>query len=172
MATIAAVLIALALGASETPVDPIESCNQEDNRQLQISGCSQLIGRGETTDPVPYINRGIAFASTRQFDRALDDFNAAIALSPNESLAYYNRGNVYYDLGRFARAARDYSAALKLDPDNALFYYNRALAHERSGKRKLAVRDLRHAVRIDPEFAAAREYLALIDGRQQRKRKK
>lgn len=162
MTAIAAGFIALALGASEALVDPVANCNQEDDRQRQITGCSEVISRDGPRDSMPFINRGIAFASTRQFDRAISDFNAALKINPYEVLAYYNRGNVYYDLGQYGRAISDYAAAIEIEPENALIYFNRALAYERLGKQKNAVSDLRAAIAIDPEFASARARLSRL----------
>jgi tetratricopeptide (TPR) repeat protein len=162
IAAFAVALIAIALGTADVSSDAVANCNQEDDRQVQISGCSQLIGLGDTGDPVPYINRGIALASTRQYVRALEDFNVAIRINPHEALAYYNRGNVHYDLSHYGKAVADYGRAIKLDPENALFYYNRALAYDRSGKPKNAIQDLKRAIEINPEFAVAEAHLARL----------
>jgi tetratricopeptide (TPR) repeat protein len=54
----------------------------------------------------------------------LDDFNEAIKIDPNNSLAYLDRGNVYYDTDQFDKALDDYNKALELDPDCAMAYYD------------------------------------------------
>jgi tetratricopeptide (TPR) repeat protein len=42
-----------------------------------------------------YNNRGTAYNDIGQYQRAIKDYNEAIRLKPNDSLAYKNRGLAY-----------------------------------------------------------------------------
>ena len=53
------------------------------------------------------------------YERAIEEFNSAIAQDPDFSSAYNNRGNAYYMLSNYQRAIEDYHRAIALDPENA-----------------------------------------------------
>jgi tetratricopeptide (TPR) repeat protein len=40
-------------------------------------------------------NRGNYYAVTRQYDRAIQDYDEAIRINPNFADAFYNRGRAY-----------------------------------------------------------------------------
>ena len=78
-----------------------------------------------TPRPLPWKgsnNRGVAYRSLGQPQRAIQDFDEAMRLGPsNPSIAstYTNRGNAYEDLGQYQRAIQDHDEAIRLDPQNA-----------------------------------------------------
>jgi Flp pilus assembly protein TadD len=53
-----------------------------------------------------------------QYDKAINDFNKAIAMHPQYSFAYNNRGYSYEQLGQLSKAVEDFSQAIQLDPGN------------------------------------------------------
>jgi tetratricopeptide (TPR) repeat protein len=52
------------------------------------------------------------------YDRAIEDYNAALRIDPNYALAYGNRGFAYYMKADYQRAIADYTQTLKLDPNH------------------------------------------------------
>ncbi|MCL1930728.1 MAG: tetratricopeptide repeat protein, partial [Treponema sp.] len=60
--------------------------------------------------------RGSAWYSMRDDDRAIADFNRALAIKPDFSLALYNRGNAWHSKGDIAKALADLDSALAIDP--------------------------------------------------------
>ena len=69
------------------------------NRSDRDSSSCQLC-LTEFSDYIVYINRGDAYLSKGDHDRALTDFNHAIKLQPNRVLAYFNRASVYFNEAR------------------------------------------------------------------------
>lgn len=63
-----------------------------------------------------YMGRGSAYCSKGQYERAIEDFNKAIAINQNLDLsqAYYNRGFAYELLGNRSMAISDYRKACDL----------------------------------------------------------
>ena len=59
-------------------------------------------------------------------ERAIENYNKAIELDPNDADAYNNRGLAYYYLEEYERAIEDYNKAIELNPNYA--YNNRELA--------------------------------------------
>lgn len=58
-------------------------------------------------DDETYYNRGVAYDSKGEYDRAIADYSKAIELNPKYAEAYYNRGVDYYDKKEYDRAWED-----------------------------------------------------------------
>ena len=62
-----------------------------------------------------YSNRGLDYYDNKgQYDKAIEDYNRAIALDPNYASAYFNRGLAYEMLGNKSMAISDYRKACDL----------------------------------------------------------
>ena len=70
----------------------------------------------------------VAYFFKRDFEKALERCDAAIASGPNRWKPYNNRGNVYLEKGDLGRAVADYDKGLKLLPSSEVLAANRALA--------------------------------------------
>ena len=64
-----------------------------------------------------YNNRGNAYASLGDLDRALEDYDKALELDESLDLTYYNRGLIYYRLRDYEAAIPDLETYLELAPD-------------------------------------------------------
>ncbi len=140
----------------------IEACNQFEDTERQIRGCTEYIRSSKALGQnlaVAYTNRGIAYASRGDHKRALADFSEAIRLAPDSPFPYYNRGNAYYDRKEYARALADFDAAIERGPELALAYYNRGLTHQKLGHRDKSIEDYQKALSLDPGSQAAKERL-------------
>jgi len=87
----------------------------------QISGCTTVLQSDRVSDgnrAVAYVNRGIAYAGKKDYDRAIADFNEAIRINPNYAVAYSNRGNLFEARGRRNEAIADFRRALAIDPNH------------------------------------------------------
>ena len=56
-------------------------------------------------------NRGVGYLNKGEFDKAIEDFNKAIAINPNYAKAYYNRGVIYYKKWLDEKAISDFRKA-------------------------------------------------------------
>lgn len=70
-------------------------------------------------EPKYYNNRGCLFHKMNCLEMAIDDYNQAIILKPNNGQAYYNRGGAYYTLGRKNDALRDLQIASEMGIEEA-----------------------------------------------------
>lgn len=99
------------------------------------------------------IKEGSAASEAGEFDRAIELFNAALAMnitSEQASIAVMNRGNNYRGKHDLEKALRDYEQAITLDPRNAGAYVNRAAALSQKGEREDAIKDEDQAIRLNP----------------------
>jgi tetratricopeptide (TPR) repeat protein len=76
----------------------------------------------------PYIVIGRVTAVNGDAARALENFNKAIELSPDDGGAYWWRGRYWRDTGlNFGNALADFTKAIELDPAMASIYLDRAI---------------------------------------------
>jgi len=73
-----------------------------------------------------YVDRGLAHAAKKEFEKAIADYDQAIRLSPRNAKAYYDRGLARVELKRFDQALADYDATIRLDPRFDEAYLSRA----------------------------------------------
>jgi len=106
--------------------------------------------------PEAYNNRGAVYAGLRQYDRALADYDRALAIDPDFSRALNNRGAAFQRIGDFEKARADFDRAVGLDPKNADVYYNRGNLYMAMEDYKSAIRDYTAAVELNPLHREAR----------------
>ena len=103
------------------------------------------------SDAKAYNNRGPVL----WFDAAIEGYDKAIALDPNDAVAYNNRGLAYANKGQHDRAIEDYNKAIQLNPNDALTYSARGNAYSNKGQYDRAIEDYNKAIQLDPNDAAA-----------------
>ncbi len=87
-------------------------------------------------------------------DKALEDCNAALKLTPHTSNVLDSRGLVRLRLGQLDASIADYDESLKLQPKNAWSLYGRGVAEQRAGRKDQADADLKASAAIAPDLAA------------------
>ncbi len=75
------------------------------------------VAQSVPTATAPYIDLGIAYGRTGDFDKAEASFKRALELNPRHPIAYNELGVVYRKKGRFAEARASYEKAIALVPD-------------------------------------------------------
>jgi tetratricopeptide (TPR) repeat protein len=77
-----------------------------------------------------YHNRALHLSKLGYFDKAMEDYDKAIALNPDYQLAYNDRGATYLSTKDYASAISDFNRAIELNPKFARPYLGRALTYE------------------------------------------
>lgn len=104
-------------------------------------------------DAAAFELRGDAWAGLKNFEKALDDYDAAIRLTPTVGRLYARRAAAFERLRNFRMAVRDYSEALRLDRSVARLI-DRAAAFKKVRRTDLALDDLTEAIALAPDSAA------------------
>lgn len=65
-----------------------------------------------------YHNRGWIRQRMEDYENAIKDYAAALAIDPAFAPAYYGRASAYYKTGNLPRAIEDAKEALRLEPEN------------------------------------------------------
>jgi tetratricopeptide (TPR) repeat protein len=106
--------------------------------------------------PKPFHNRGTTFVSQGEYDRAIQNFERAIHLNPNDPLNYkalaltYSHKGVNLDhAGDLDGAIREYREAIDLFPDSAQVHYKLCRALRDKGDFDAALQELQQASALD-----------------------
>lgn len=85
-----------------------------------IDDCDQAITIatqfGKSYLAIIYDTRGGIFEAKGQYDKAVINYNQAIAFNPNYSMAYFNKANLYKRLGQNSKATENYQKFLAIAP--------------------------------------------------------
>jgi tetratricopeptide (TPR) repeat protein len=100
-------------------------------------------------------NRGDARKNQGEWDRAIEEYTAALREDPNNVIAYYGRGKAYRGKGDNDRAIADYTQAIRLDPNYVNAYIGRGVAYYYKQDNNRAIADYTQAIRLDPNYAMA-----------------
>ena len=119
----------------------------------------------EVTEAHAHYNRGIAYQSKSDYDRAIADFNQAIALHPKDAVAYYNRGIAYKAEGDLDRAIADFNQSIAINPKYMAPYFSRGRLDLFIGALPKALADLNQASELNPKHAYAALWLDIANKR-------
>jgi tetratricopeptide (TPR) repeat protein len=107
------------------------------------------------------VNRGVILHQLQRVQPAMDDFNNALRMDPEQADAWLNRGVAKITLGQYSDALTDIQKGIDLGPSEpALAYYDRAIAHEKLGRVRDAYFDYQRALKEAPNFTAAANALS------------
>lgn len=108
-----------------------------------------------------FVNRGILRMALKNYEGALRDYDAALAINPNEAEAWLNKAIVGVETGKSQESVDLAGKAIALNTlKPAMAHYVRALAYEDSGNVRGAYADYRRAAQLDPRWAAPKAELA------------
>jgi tetratricopeptide (TPR) repeat protein len=138
-------------------VRAINLLNCRDNEN--IIACTTLIeSLTETKEnrAYDYTDRGIAYFSKNDYQKAIDDLTTAIGLNPRIPEAFFHRGTAYNKMHKYRKAVSDFSAAIHLKRDYAEAFNNRGIIFFAPFKQyEEALGDFTIAIQLKPDFAMA-----------------
>ena len=144
----------LCFEAADSPLLPHARDLQRCNEALNAGALSTY----ETV--ATHVNRGILRLRRGLVDAAITDFDAAMALDPNQPEAYLNKGAALIQRQNPSEAAQLFTVALQHNTQRpAVAHYGRAVANEALGNVREAYADYRAASELAPNWAAPREDL-------------
>jgi tetratricopeptide (TPR) repeat protein len=109
-------------------------------------------GNYEPKNAYAYFSRGLAYSGLGQYERAIEDYDQAIARSEDYLYSgssqffeyFFNRGLAYFNLERYEGAITDMSSAISKfpHPDQAEAFIIRGISYGELGQAYLAIQDL------------------------------
>ena len=97
---------------------------------------------------IQWIQSGDNFYELEMYDKALEAYEEAIHLEPNNALVYKKKGRTLYTLRRYKEALIAYKQVLRLDPNNADAYNNKGLMLRKLGRYEEALEAYEQAIRF------------------------
>lgn len=97
-----------------------------------------------------YLARGNAFLDEHKYDEALADFDKAVGLAPNSSIAWADRAIAWAWKGDAGEVQTDAAEALRLNPKEIVAFRARGVVAGRQGRWLDAVTAFNDALAIDP----------------------
>ena len=101
--------------------------------------------------PFAYTNRGTAYNMEGEYDLAIRDLDAALALKPDYPMAISNRGVAYENKGMHDQAIADFTRAIALKPDYPMAISNRGLVYDKKGMHDQAIADFTRVITLKPD---------------------
>ena len=110
---------------------------------------------------------GLGSIALREGDipNAIAQYQQALELDPDFTLAHMNLGGLLATQGKLAEAIVHFRRSVELQPDNVPIRYSLAIALAGVGKKDEAISNLNQALAIDPNFAPAKESLQRLSNR-------
>ena len=96
-------------------------CDGNGAAEPQIHACGRLIASGRFKGRdlgVTYNNRAFAYLMTKDFTRAVLDYDMAIQLAPTVEDTWFGRGRAWAGRGEWQRAMGDFNRAIELKPES------------------------------------------------------
>ena len=110
---------------------------------------------GDLSEARKHYNAGVALGIEGRLEEAIAEYDEAIRLNPQYTLAYNARGAAYNDSGQPEKAIPDFDEAIRLNPQHVSAYNNRGIAYDRLGQYPRAIQNYDEALRLNPESALA-----------------
>jgi tetratricopeptide (TPR) repeat protein len=103
----------------------------------------------------PHINLGVAYFQLLKPLAAIEQFNIAVKLEPNNNQIYYDRAEAYLLLNQTEEAIQDLTQSISIHNKFVKAYVTRARAKLRLNDFNAAVIDYSKAIELQPELASA-----------------
>lgn len=98
--------------------------------------------------PLAYNMRGISFYKTVQLDKAISDYDRAIALKPSHYKAHVNKRITYGKAGLFDEAIKSFNQSITVNPNFAEAFINRGITFSLMGQTENALEDYSKALNL------------------------
>ncbi len=137
-----------------------ETDYQHQHFEAAIAACLQAL----TYKPdwaKAYHTLAMAYHSSGDRTQALNCYDRAIELDPNDAYVYANRASLYAKQQNWQLAQAGYQAALQLNLDGATIWRNLAQVQENLGQREAAGESWYQAIVREPSWATAEVYTKL-----------
>ena len=140
-------------------LDALKAAPDDATAQMMESRIRVLWAESASPAAVLLLCRGARNHAAHTNDEAVEDFDAAIILSPASAEAWYQRAQAYAALGDAPAAARDLQEALRLEPRDFGALVTLSRLQEERGDAAGALRSMEAALALHPRLHGGQERL-------------
>lgn len=117
------------------------------------------LDRWQMATRVHYVLGGNQYFKKGEYEKAIEEFEKAIALQPDFAPAYNRLGMAYAILKDFEKAEKNFQKVIELASEVDQGYLNLGLLYELKGDRERAISYFKKALSLNPENKKAKEHL-------------
>jgi tetratricopeptide (TPR) repeat protein len=99
-----------------------------------------------------YTNRAFSYKRTGQLDKAMEDYDRAVAADPGNYEAYNNRAILHEKFGQADKAIDDLNRAISLRPSSWRTYLNLGIIFRKTGSLEKAMENFNTAIALNPDY--------------------
>jgi len=140
-------------GQSKPGVDenlsPARAALDKHDRATALACCNTAI-QSDPKNTGAYLLRGVIFMSSREMDKAIEDFSAVIHLNSLDPEPLVYRASAFVFTGDIDKALADCDQAIRVNPWYVPAYQGRMAVHQERGELDKALDDCNGAIRLDP----------------------
>jgi tetratricopeptide (TPR) repeat protein len=97
-------------------------------------------------DVMDYYRQGVKLIQQKEYDGAIEMFNAALAEFPDSSIIFDIRGSTYHRKGEHEKALADYTHVIALQPEHPGGWNSRGNLYHELGEYDKAIADFTHCI--------------------------
>jgi len=120
-----------------------------------IEDATRAIDVSDAEDATLHVNRGVFYASTGDYDKAVADYVKATEVDPKMYSAYRNLASAHVARQEFDKAVEVCTQLIKVNDDNAQHYIQRGVAYRHLTNWDAAIGDFSKALELDKNNLAA-----------------
>jgi tetratricopeptide (TPR) repeat protein len=132
-----------------------EEGNSYNKDDLINFGTAMMLTLESTAKQIEWYNKGVALGNQGQYDEAIQAFDEAIRLDPNDVRAWNDKGLALVKQGKYDEAIETYDEAIRIDPNNSKAWNRKGTALTEQGKYDEAIKAYDEAIRLNPNYAMA-----------------
>ncbi|HEX3079403.1 MAG TPA: tetratricopeptide repeat protein, partial [Puia sp.] len=105
----------------------------------------------------PFFIKGIYFANTRQYPKAIAQFDSCILRDWKITDAYLEKGRAYFHMGNYNQALKTFNMAITVSNTDPDAYYWLGRCYEAQHKKNDAISNYQKAISLDQNFIEAKQ---------------
>jgi tetratricopeptide (TPR) repeat protein len=111
----------------------------------------------------PFFIKGIYFANTKLYLKAIAQFDSCILRDWKTTDAYLEKGRAYFHMGNFNEAMKTFNMAITVSNTDPDAYYWLGRSYEAQHRKVDAMKNYRKAISLDQNFIEAKQRMDLLD---------
>lgn len=104
---------------------------------------------------VQHIEKGKALSKVGKYEEAIQAYDKAIKLDPDDAVTWNDKGCALLDLSRHEEALQAFDEVIESNPQNTLAWFGKASVLDKLGKHEEALQACDKLVELDPQDASA-----------------